>query len=103
MDEQYIKDRITQLRMQKDVSEYQMSYDLGHSRAYINNISSGKSLPSVGELLAVCEYFGISPKEFFNEQLPNPGLLQHVESGLAELNEDDLRMVLGIISRLKKR
>ena len=22
-----------------------MSYDLGHSRGYINNISSGKSLP----------------------------------------------------------
>ncbi len=28
-----------------------MSYDLGHSRGYINNISSGKSLPSVRSCL----------------------------------------------------
>ena len=103
MDEQYVRDRITQLRMQKDVSEYRMSYDLGHSRAYINNISSGKSLPSLGELLAICEYFGISPKDFFDVQLQNPGLLHCAEGSLAGLSEDDLQMVLGIISRLKKK
>ena len=38
--EQFVRNRITQLRLQKDVSEYQMSYDLGHSRSYINNITS---------------------------------------------------------------
>ena len=103
MDEQYVRDRITQLRMQKDVSEYRMSYDLGHSRAYVNNISSGKSLPSLGELLAICEYFGISPKVFFDEQLQNPGLLQRAESSMAGLSEDDLQMVMGIIARLKKK
>ena len=41
MDAKFIRDRITQLRMQKSVSEYKMSYDLGHSRSYIYNISSG--------------------------------------------------------------
>ena len=45
MDTQFIRDRISQLRIQKGVSEYQMSYDLGHSRSYIYNISSGKALP----------------------------------------------------------
>ena len=34
MDENFIRDRITQLRLRKGVSEYQMSYDLGHSRGY---------------------------------------------------------------------
>ena len=43
MDTKFIRDRITQLRIQKGVSEYKMSYDLGHSRSYIYNISSGKS------------------------------------------------------------
>lgn len=38
MDEKFIRDRITQLRLQKGVSEYQMSYDLGHSRGYVYNI-----------------------------------------------------------------
>ena len=45
MFEEFIRNRITQLRLKKGVSEYQMSYDLGHSRGYIYNISSGKSLP----------------------------------------------------------
>ena len=40
MYESFVRDRITQLRLQKGVSEYQMSYDLGHSRGYIYNISS---------------------------------------------------------------
>ena len=47
MDIEFIRERITQLRLQKGVSEYKMSYDLGHSRGYINNISSGKTLPSI--------------------------------------------------------
>ena len=40
MDSNFVRERITQLRLQKGVSEYKMSYDLGHSRGYINNISS---------------------------------------------------------------
>lgn len=31
MTEDFVRNRITQLRLQKGVSEYQMSYDLGHS------------------------------------------------------------------------
>lgn len=49
MDTQFVRDRITQLRLKKGVSEYQMSYDLGHSRSYVYNISSGKSLPPMAE------------------------------------------------------
>ena len=57
--EEFLRKRITQLRMQKGVSEYQMSYDLGHCRGYINNISSGKSLPSITEFFSICEYFDL--------------------------------------------
>lgn len=53
MDTSFVRERITQLRMAKGISEYQMSYDLGHSRGYINNITSGKSLPSLTELFAM--------------------------------------------------
>ena len=52
--EEYVRERITQLRISKGISEYQLSYDLGHSRGYINNISSGKSLPSMSEFFAIC-------------------------------------------------
>ena len=53
MDTQFVRDRITQLRLKKGVSEYQMSYDLGHSRSYVYNISSGKSLPPIAEFLQI--------------------------------------------------
>ena len=36
MDEQFVRDRITQPRLRKGVSEYKMSYDLGHSRGYVH-------------------------------------------------------------------
>ena len=47
----FVRERISELRMRKGVSEYQMSYDLGHSRGYVNNITSGKTLPSMSEFL----------------------------------------------------
>lgn len=72
MNTEFVRERITQLRLQKGVSEYKMSYDLGHSRGYINNISSGKSLPSMVEFFAICEYFGISPIEFFEGNIEDP-------------------------------
>ena len=64
MDTSFVRERITQLRMAKGISEYQMSYDLGHSRGYINNITSGKSLPSLTELFAICDYFEITLPNF---------------------------------------
>ena len=64
MTEEFIRNRITELRLRRGVSEYQMSYDLGHSRGYVYNISSGKALPPMKEFLAICDYFGITPQQF---------------------------------------
>ena len=90
MDTQFVRDRITQLRLKKGVSEYQMSYDLGHSRSYVYNISSGKSLPPMAEFLQICNYFDITPSQFFDESEENPALLQTAIEELRKLNDDDL-------------
>lgn len=102
MDETFIRDRITQLRLRKGVSEYQMSYDLGHSRGYVYNISSGKALPPMKEFLAICEYFDLTPQQFFDEGTNNPELIQKAISGMKKLNEDDLLMILGLINRMQR-
>lgn len=102
MDEAFIRDRITQLRLRKGVSEYQMSYDLGRSRGYVNNISSGKAMPPMKEFLAICDYFEITPQQFFDEATQHPELIQKAVSGMKQLSEDDLLMLLGIINRLLK-
>lgn len=100
MNEQFVRDRITQLRLQKGISEYQMSYALGHSRGYINNISSGKSLPSMNEFFVICEYFGITPIEFFDEHNEYPEANKRMIQGMDHLSEDDFKMILQFIQRL---
>lgn len=103
MDVEFVRERITQLRIQKGVSEYKMSYDLGHSRGYINNISSGKTLPSMTEFFAICDYFGISPVEFFDIKATNPKLSRSVLKALEQLDEDDLELTLANIKRLLRK
>lgn len=103
MDVNFVRERITQLRLQKDVSEYKMSYDLGHSRGYINNISSGKTLPSMTEFFAICDYFGISPVEFFDTTTANPKLSRSVLEAMEQLDEDDLELTLTNVKRLLRK
>lgn len=100
MNEDFVRERITSLRLKKGVSEYQMSYDLGHSRGYVYNISSGKALPPLKEFFAICDYFGLTPAQFFDEGTQNPELIQKAVSGMKQLSESDLLMLLGLINRL---
>ncbi|MBQ2795562.1 MAG: helix-turn-helix transcriptional regulator [Oscillospiraceae bacterium] len=102
MYEDFVKERITQLRIKKGVSEYQMSYDLGHSRGYVYNISSGKALPPLKEFFAICDYFEITPQQFFDDGTQTPELIQKALEGMKQLSEDDMLMLLGIINRMLK-
>lgn len=103
MDEKFVRERITQLRLRKGVSEYRMSYDLGHSRGYVHNISSGKALPPMKEFFAICDYFGLTPQQFFDEGTQNPELIQKAIAGMKQLDETDLLMLLGLINRLLEK
>ena len=86
MYEDFVRERITNLRIKKGVSEYQMSYDLGHSRGYVYNISSGKALPPLKEFFAICDYFEITPQQFFDDSSKNPELIQKAIEGMKQLD-----------------
>lgn len=100
MDEKFIRDRITYLRMQKNVSEYKMSLDLWHGKSYIQSIASGRALPSMSEFLYICDYLDVSPKNFFDPELKDPVLLEQAVSSMKELSNPDLRLLISIIDRL---
>ena len=102
MDADFIRRRIAELRLKKGVSEYQMSYDLGHSKGYMQNISSGKSLPSMKEFLEICNYLGVVPSDFFDESSETPFVLQRAIAELRKLSEDDIGLILAYIRRLTK-
>ena len=93
MDEQFIRDRISSLRQEKQVSERKMSLDLGHSTSYIRSITSGRSLPSMSEFLYICEYLGVTLMEFFNQQKA----IEHIYS----MSDEDIRLLIGFIERMK--
>lgn len=103
MDANFVRERITKLRLYKGVSEYKMSYALGHSRSYINNISSGKTLPSMTEFFAICDYFNISPMEFFNSKTQNPKLCNEILADLENLDDQDLQLLSLLIKRIAKK
>ncbi len=65
---EFIGERITALRRKKGVSECRMSYELGHSRSYINNIAKNKCMPKMKEFLSICDYFDMTPAEFFQPE-----------------------------------
>lgn len=100
MDVNFIRDRVTELRMRKGVSEYKMSYDLGHNKNYVRCITSGISMPSVRGLLDICEYFEMTPAQFFDKEYPE--IIRKVQDGMIDLDEEDLLLVLNIVQRLNK-
>lgn len=103
MDEEFIKKRITQLRLQKNVSEYKMSFDLGHSRSYVQSISSGRALPSMSEFLYICDYFNITPADFFDTQNSETLLVQELNSISKNLSDKDLDLLIQMAKRLNTR
>ncbi len=96
----FIKERISMLRIKKNVSEYKMSLDLGHSKSYIQSISSGRAVPSLNEFLYICEYLGVTPKEFFDEEQKEPQLVEKLHSITKNMSDEDLKVLIAVAERL---
>ena len=82
-----------------------MSYDLGHSKNYIQNIVSGHSQPSLKELLYLIDVLGITPRDFFDEEqeYKNPLLANKIMQGLKNMDDEDLEAVLLMVKRLNEK
>lgn len=100
MNDTFIRKRISELRIKKGVSEYRMSTDMGHSKSYIQSITSGRALPSLSEFLYMCQYFEITPKEFFDTGIKEPLLVSKITELIQTMKEEDLTILLSIIQRL---
>lgn len=100
MDESYIAKRITQLRMARNISEYQMSLELGHSKSYVQSITSRKSMPSAQELFNIADYFDMSLSEFFDGENETSPTAQKAIYAIRKLDERDAALALELIQRL---
>ena len=99
-DYSFIRERITQLRMQLNISEYQMSLELGQNKGYIHDITSGGALPSLKQLYNICDYLDVTISEFFDASNHDSPLLRETIHEMRKLDEDDVDIILRLIRKL---
>lgn len=101
MKENYIATRVAQLVAKKGLSEYRISTELGQCKTYLGKITSGKIKPSMNSFMVLCDYFEISPVEFFDPTLDKETI--ELVREIHNLSEKDKETVINIIEALKQR
>ncbi len=97
IDKSFIGKRIAVLRNAKKNSARVMSLDLGQSSEYINQIENGRSMPSIEGLINICDYFGITMSEFFDESIVYPIQYKELLQELNKLDSIELEKVIDIV------
>jgi len=100
--ETFIAERIAQLRGQKGVSARDMSLSIGQSENYINMIENRRAFPSMSVFFYICDYFGVTPQDFFEQGNAYPELLNDLIAVLKTLDADALGNLLGIAKKMKQ-
>lgn len=101
MEQQVFIDRLVKLRMNKGVSARDMSLSIGQSEGYINNIENGVNFPSMTVFFYICDYFGISPMEFFDIDSNNPTKNKELLEATKNLSNDKLEHLIAIAKSMK--
>ena len=101
MDKNDFAKRLADLRTTKGVSARDMSLSLGQSAGYINNIENGVNLPSMAVFFYICEYFGITPKEFFDTDNANPEKASELYEVAKRLKSEQLEHLIAIAKGLQ--
>ena len=95
--------RLVELRLQKGVSARDMSLSLGQSESYINKIENKRTLPSFTGFIYICEYFNITPQEFFNENVSSPQKTRELLLEFEQLSPKYADHILQIIKDLNTK
>ncbi len=94
--------RLARLRSEKGVSARDMSLSMGQNPGYINNIESGKSKPSLSGIFFICEYLGITPKDFFDVDSANPSKAKELFEIAKTLSNEQVDSLINLAKGLKK-
>ena len=95
--------RLAQRRTLKGISARDMSLSIGQNAGYINNIETGKALPSMGNFFYICEYLNITPSAFFDMDARNPEKLSQLTEKLKKLDESQLDSISTLVDGIIKQ
>lgn len=79
-----------------------MSLAIGQSKGYIGSLERKHSLPSMTVFLYICEYLGITPKDFFDNDVELPAIIHEILGNLKGLDEEQLKNINSIAKGLNK-
>lgn len=100
MEDEFFK-RIAELRHKKGVSAREMSLAVGQSKGYINNIENGHNFPKMAIFFYICDYLGVTPKEFFDVDNRDPSRISELAEKMKGLNDEQLSLLESMIDNLK--
>lgn len=100
---EWFPNRVAELRSKKGVSARDMSLSLGQSESYINKIENRRTLPSMNGFFYICEYLGITPKEFFDVELSSPAEWNRVLDNLKLMNDEQLDLILRLMNEILEK
>lgn len=103
MHEDEFSKRLSSLRQEKGASARDMSLSLGQNAGYINNIENGHNLPSMTVFFYICEYLGITPKEFFDYDNELPDTTRMLLESIQKLDRDTLVHLTAIVVALTQK
>ncbi len=103
MYEEFTQERIAKLRTQRGSSARDMSLSLGQNDTYINKIENKKALPSLQGLFYICEYFHITPREFFDEGNAYPEKIQELVAEAEKMDAASLSHIIAIMKEMNRR
>lgn len=100
MDKAFVTRRYAVIRNAHKISARKLSFELGQSSEYINQIENGKSMPSVENLINFCEYFNITLGEFFNEEFSYPVEFNAIIRELNKMDTLELQVVTDLLKMI---
>lgn len=103
MYEEFFVERLSSLRNQKNVSAREISLALGQNESYINRIENRLAFPSMQVFFYICEYFQITPQEFFDEKNPAPGKINQISEEIKNLDDIQLDTIIAVVKGLQHK
>ena len=103
MYEDHLAERLARLRSNKGVSARDMSLSLGQSENYINMIENKKSYPSMTVFFYICEYLGVTPKEFFDYEQQAPTADNELYAEIQKLDKKSKEYYASMIRETNNR